>query len=274
MRFGFIGLGDLGHAMAAMLPDPLCVFDLSSDAMAPFRERAVLAASAGEVGRHADLIGLCVRNDQDVRDVISGPGGLIEHAAPGTIVAIHATVLPQTVVTQAELAAEHGIIVFDAAMSGGSQDALARRQVCMVGGTSEVIARARPLIDAFSSVVVHAGGLGQGMVLKFANNLTTYFALAATVESYALVEAAGIDPALLTQVMSGNGNLTTVMRLYNEYRTQHAGEARDMPFWVAQQALAGLAEKDLQHAIEAAAVHGVTLSGAEAVRAQMRRIIT
>jgi 3-hydroxyisobutyrate dehydrogenase len=274
MRFGFIGLGDLGNAMARMLPEPLCVFDVSVPAMEPFRDRARLADSAGEVGQHADLIGLCVRNDQDVCDVISGPGGLIEHAAPGTIIAVHSTVMPQTVIDQAARAAEHGISVFDAAVSGSADDALQKRQVCMTGGDPDVLAKARPLLDAFSRQIIHAGALGQGMVLKFANNLTTYLQLAATVESYALVEAAGIDPQLLTNVMADNGNLTRIMKLYNEYRTAHAAETHDTPFWIAQQALAGLAEKDLHHAIEAGAVHGVELRAANAVRTHFRAIIT
>ncbi|MBB4632674.1 NAD(P)-dependent oxidoreductase [Sphingosinicella soli] len=274
MRFGFIGLGDLGHAMAAMLPDPLCVYDVSAPAMEPFRNRAVLATSAGDVGRHADLIGLCVRNDQDVCDVISGPDGLIHHAASGTIVAIHSTVMPETVTAQAAIAAQHGIMVFDAAVSGSAQDALDKRQVCMVGGDEATISAALPLLEAFSRQIVHAGSLGQGMVLKFANNLTTYLQLAATVESYALVEAAGIDPALLTRVMTDNENLNRMMKLYQQYRAAHADEDGNSPFWIAQQALAGLAEKDLHHAIEAGARQGLTLRAAEAVRANIRQIIT
>ena len=269
MRFGFIGLGDLGYAMARMIPEPLCVFDVSAPAMEPFRDRARLATSAGEVGQHADLIGLCVRNDQDVCDVISGAGGLIEHAAPGTVIAVHSTVMEQ-----AARAAERGIFVFDAAVSGSADDALQKRQVCMTGGDPEILARARPLLDSFSRQIIHAGALGQGMVLKFANNLTTYLQLAATVESYALVEAAGIDPQMLTNVMADNGNLTRVMILYHQYRTEHAAETHDTPFWIAQQALAGLAEKDLHHAIEAGAAHGLELRAADAIRTHFRAIIT
>lgn len=274
MRFGFIGLGDLGHAMAATLPDPLCVYDISAQAMESFRGRARLATSAGDVGRHADLVGVCVRNDEDVCDVVSGKGGLIHHAGPGTIVAIHSTVMPETVTSQAEIAARHGIIVFDAAVSGSAQDSLDKRQVCMVGGDAATIDVARPLLEAFSRQIVHAGSLGQGMVLKFANNLTTYLQLAATVESYALVEAAGIDPDLLTRVMTDNENLNRMTKLYREYRAAHADGDGTSPFWIAQQALAGLAEKDLHHAIEVAERQGVTLRGATAIRANIRQIIT
>jgi 3-hydroxyisobutyrate dehydrogenase-like beta-hydroxyacid dehydrogenase len=274
MRFGFIGLGDLGAAMAEVIGDPLTVFDVDRAAMEPFRDRARLAESVAEVGRESTLIGLCVRHDDDVRDVVAGPGGLLSAAAPGTVIAVHATVRPTTITELAELAERRGVSLFDAAVSGGPHVARRRQQSCIVGGDAAVIERARPLLESFSSSIVHAGALGQGMVLKFANNLTTYMAMAAAVESYRLVEAAGIDPALLTRIMTANGNLTETMRLFVDYRSANARELTEGgPFRDVQAAVAGLAEKDLGLAVEAGNHLGVNLLAAAALRGVFRGVV-
>jgi 3-hydroxyisobutyrate dehydrogenase-like beta-hydroxyacid dehydrogenase len=274
MHFGFIGLGDLGAAMAEVIGDPLTVFDVNRAAMEPFGARACLAESVAQVGREATLIGLCVRNDDDVRAVVSGPDGLLSTAAPGTVIAVHATVRPTTIIELAELADRRGVSLFDAAVSGGPHVARRRQQSCIVGGSAAVIERARPLLESFSSSIVHAGALGQGMVLKFANNLTTYMEMAAAVESYRLVEAAGIDPALLTKIMTANGNLTETMRLYVDYRTANARELLEGgPFRDVQAAVAGLAEKDLGLAVEAGSRVGVTLLATAALRGVFRGVV-
>ena len=88
----------------------------------------------------------------------------------------------------------------------------------MVGGDSADIARVRPVLAATCRRIVYAGPLGAGMVLKAANNLVTMLQLVAAHESHALVRAAGLDPRLLDEVMTENGNLTDTMRRFLEFR--------------------------------------------------------
>jgi 3-hydroxyisobutyrate dehydrogenase-like beta-hydroxyacid dehydrogenase len=248
------------------------VFDAFPTAMTAFEGRATLAASPAELGRYAELVGVCVRDDKDVAEVLTGPNGLLAGLAKGSIVAIHATVRPSTVTSLAKIAAEKFISVFDAAVSR-SPGPKAFQVTCMVGGDKNVIEKARPLIDAYSSKVIHAGTLGAGMLLKLSNNLVTYLQLLAAVEGYRLARAGGLDIALLTELMKSNGNLTPSMAAYIQGRTAGPMAFGTEAFGKAQTALEILAKKDLELALESAKEFGVAMPTTQAVRELFREVV-
>src|SRR5579859_4461816 len=174
MRVGYIGLGMIGSAMAEQLIAPgmeATVFDVFPKAMAPFEGKARLASSPADLGRAVELVGICVLNDDQVRSVLTGPDGLLQTLAKGSIVAIHSTVRSSTVKELAETAAAKGVHVIDAAVSGGPMAARAKKLVCMVGGDDTILERAKPLLTAYCGNIIHAGGIGMGMALKVSNNL-------------------------------------------------------------------------------------------------------
>ena len=125
MHTAFIGLGNIGtpmaHRLAAAFPQTM-VHDAVPAAMAGFEGVAVLASSPAVVGETADLVGVCVRDDADVRAVVDGEQGLLRTMRTG-IIAIHSTVRPSTVVDLAARAADHGVSVIDVAVSGGADGA-------------------------------------------------------------------------------------------------------------------------------------------------------
>lgn len=249
---GYIGLGNIGLPMAERLLGPdfdLTVFDVAPQAAAGFTGKARVASTIADVGRSADLIGICVRDDADVMAVVSA---LLQTMQSG-VIAIHSTVRPSTVTGLAEMAATRGVSVIDAAVTGGPDGARSGRLTCMVGGDSIAVERARPLLDAYCSKIIHAGGVGQGMTLKIVNNLVTYVELLAAVEAYRLADAAGLDPALLSEVMTDNGNLTPSMRAYIGFRADGPAQIGEDAFRRTQDALATLAGKDLALAGELAA---------------------
>jgi 3-hydroxyisobutyrate dehydrogenase-like beta-hydroxyacid dehydrogenase len=273
MKVGFIGLGMIGGPMAEQLAEPpfeLTVHDAFPAAMARFKGKAHLAASPAELGKRADLVGICVLNDAQVQAVVAGPGGLLETMQKGGVIAVHSTVRSTTVRELAELAAAKGVDLIDAAVSGGPMGAKARNLVCMVGGSAEAIERARPLLKAYCGNIIHAGGTGAGLALKVSNNLVTYIELMSALEGYRLAEALGLDPDMLTSVMKDNGNLTTAMGLYMKYRRDLPGQMGAAGFRKTQLDLANLGEKDLDLALEMAAQFGVRLPTTEAVRKLMR----
>ena len=99
---------------------PTTVHDLAPDAVAALvAAGAARAGSARAVGAAADVIGVCVRDDADVMAVVLGPDGLLAGARPGTVIAIHSTILPRTVRELAATAGEHGVAVVDACVTGG-----------------------------------------------------------------------------------------------------------------------------------------------------------
>ncbi|MGN7782115.1 NAD(P)-dependent oxidoreductase [Mycolicibacterium sp. 22603] len=201
MKLGYIGLGNQGAPMAKRLadwPDGLIVFDVRTEAMTPLAELgAQLADDIADVAK-ADVISVTVLNDAQVRDVVAGLG---EHAAPGTVIAIHSTIEPGTAPELAEQLAAKGIHIVDAPVSGGSGAADKGELAVMVGASEEAYAAVKPVFKKWASLVVRAGEPGAGTRMKLARNMLTFIGFAAACEAMALAEAAGIDLQKLGRVV-------------------------------------------------------------------------
>jgi 3-hydroxyisobutyrate dehydrogenase len=132
--------------------------------------------------------------------------------------------------------------------------------VSMVGGDDDVVERIRPVLDAFSSLVVRMGPLGSGLQAKLARNLVQYASWLAAYEAQVLAEAAGIELAKLAQVIRASdariGGASTLMFR----RTVAPFSADDDEGLVnAMRTAATLAHKDLRAAMELAAGLGIEL---------------
>jgi 3-hydroxyisobutyrate dehydrogenase-like beta-hydroxyacid dehydrogenase len=201
VKLGYIGLGNMGAPMAKRLvewPGGVTVFDVRTEAMTPLAEAgAKLADSVADVAT-ADIISVTVLNDEQVRDVV---GELAANAKPGTVIAIHSTISPDTAVELAEQLAPQGIHVVDAPVSGGGGAAAKGELATMVGAEREVYERVKPAFKQFASVVVHAGPPGSGTRMKLARNMLTFTSYAAAGEAMKLAAAAGIDLQALGRVV-------------------------------------------------------------------------
>ncbi len=218
LRAGFIGLGSIGKPMASRLVPAgfeTSVYDVASE---PVRELASAgakaAASPRELARNADVIGICVPEDDHVRAVMTGEDGVLASAAPGTVVAIHSTILPATVLELAEAARATGVAVLDACVTGGPQRAAQGVLTYLVGGDAEALEKARPFLDASSEHVVHAGELGNGAKLKLCINVVTYIQWAAAYEGCRLAMASGLPPEVFEEAGKANGQLTDLQLQY------------------------------------------------------------
>lgn len=209
---GFIGLGQIGAPMARRLlawPDGLTVFDVASSATEPFAAAgAHVAASPAQVAERAGVICLMVRDDAQVHDVLTGPDGVLAAAAPGTVVVVHSTVEADTPARLAELAADHGVGVIDAPVSGGMMGAHSGTLALMVGGDAEAVARATPALELLGTLVAHLGPVGAGTRAKLARNLISFASFAAVGEACRLAEAAGVDLAKLGEVVRHSDQVT------------------------------------------------------------------
>ena len=99
-----------------------------------------------------DHIGLCVVNDADVLDVC---GRLVPAMKPGSLLALHSTVLPETAAQVESLCAASGIKMVDAPVSGGAPGAEAGTMTVMCGGRQEAFDQARPVFESFGKLIVH-----------------------------------------------------------------------------------------------------------------------
>jgi 3-hydroxyisobutyrate dehydrogenase-like beta-hydroxyacid dehydrogenase len=200
-KLGYIGLGNMGAPMAKRLvewPGGVTVFDVRTEAMTPLAEvGATLADSVADVAT-ADIISVTVLNDEQVREVVSE---LAAHAKPGTVIAIHSTISPDTAVELAEQLAPQGIHIVDAPVSGGGGAAANGELAVMVGAEREVYERIKPAFKQFASMVVHAGDPGAGTRMKLARNMLTFVSYAAACEAMKLAEQAGINLQQLGRVV-------------------------------------------------------------------------
>ena len=276
LRAGFIGLGDIGMPMAKRLVAgglATTVFDVVAERVRELGAAGAQGASSPrEVAAASDVVGVCVRDDADVRAVIGGADGILAGAARGAIVAIHSTVQPKTVEEVAAAAAPSGVTVLDACITGGAAVAEQGGLTVMAGGDPAAIERARPFLDCFATKTLHTGPLGSGCKMKLCNNLMTYLAWTSIYEATMLARAAGLSQEVLEEVTASNGNLTEPMRRFilahklpEAVRTSEAFQGRMRGF-------VEIAEKDLAGSLALARECGITLPGTAAVSQIMARV--
>ncbi|HEY6789489.1 MAG TPA: NAD(P)-dependent oxidoreductase [Trebonia sp.] len=252
LRAGFIGLGSQGAPMARRIVDggfPLTLWARRPDTLAPFADTAAKTASTpAELAANSDVIGLCVRDDSDIEQVVSGEDGVLAGVAPGAIIAVHSTVHPDTVRVLADRAAKKGAFVVDAPVSGGQPAASVGRLLVMVGGEEEHVERARPVFATYGDPVVHLGPLGAGQVTKLLNNTLFTAHLAVGASLLKLGRDLRVDPAgLATVIRHGSGESFALARVADAGGTLdriagHAGPllAKDVRLTVAVAEAAGV----------------------------------
>jgi 3-hydroxyisobutyrate dehydrogenase-like beta-hydroxyacid dehydrogenase len=252
LKLGYIGLGNQGAPMAKRYldwPGGLTVFDVRADAMTPFVEGGATAAGSLAEVADADIISVTVLNDAQVREVITGEGGLASHAKPGTIIAIHSTISHTTAVELAEELKPQGIHIADAPVSGGAGAAAKGELAVMVGADDETFERIKEPFAQWASVVVHAGETGAGTKMKLARNMLTFTIYSAVGESLKLADEAGLDLNDLAKVVRHSDALTggasSIM-----YRSDAKPLAPDHFLYKPFLHTRGLGEKDLSLALE------------------------
>lgn len=211
-RIGYIGLGNMGAPMAERLLERsggLTVLDTRPEAVAPFTEAGADSASGpAELAAVSDIVCVTVLDDNQVRDVVAGPDGLLSTARPGTVIAVHSTISDVTAVELAERCAAHEVEFVDAPVSGGAVGADRAALAVMVGASEAAFERIRTPFGAFAALVVHAGPVGAGTRMKLARNLLHFVSFAAATEAQRLAEAAGLDITELGKIVRHTDTIT------------------------------------------------------------------
>jgi 3-hydroxyisobutyrate dehydrogenase len=205
-RIAFIGLGHMGGPMAANLVKAghtLRVFDLVPAAVAAaVAAGAVAAADAIDAVADAEAVITMLPASRHVEALYLGADGVVARAAPGALLIDSSTIAPASVRKVAEAAAARGLAMLDAPVSGGTAGAAAGTLTFMVGGESDALERARPLLSAMGKNIFHMGASGAGQVAKLCNNMALGVIMAATGEALALGVAQGLDAKALSQMMA------------------------------------------------------------------------
>ena len=206
MRIGFIGLGFQGKPLARNIADagyPLTLFDVRSEPVAELCELGASAAgSPAEVAAASDLVVVCVVDDAQVMDVLAGPSGILTAARPGMIVAIHSTILPETMRLAARLAEAKGVALVDAPVSGSAKGAEEKTMSYMVGGSAAAVEACLPVFRVSGPSVTLTGDVGTATVAKIAHQLVCCVNMMAVAEGLRLGTAAGVSRGVLLEVFS------------------------------------------------------------------------
>ncbi len=269
MKVAFIGLGNIGYPMAENLVASsfaTTVYDVFPEPVERLVEKGAAAAESLSDLADMDVIGVCVRDDNDVNHLLHGEEGLLQHCKKGAIIAIHSTVTQQAMLDWAKQGDEYGIHIVDAPITGGAQGAAEKTLCYMVGGKKEVLDKLTPVLKTSAKKVVHAGDIGCGIALKLCNNLINYAAFTAIDEANRLAESCGLDPELVYQVGEVNGIVTEMMKRFINGREMMKPACSDEDFKAIFGPFAALAEKDLDAALDSAKNTGVTLPATEKVR--------
>jgi 3-hydroxyisobutyrate dehydrogenase len=212
---GFIGLGSQGGPMARRVVEsgfPLLIWARRPDSLAPFKDTSAQAVdSIGELGARADHVGVCVVDDAGVRQVCED---LIPAMRPGSRIAIHSTIHPNTVIEVAKQAAARGVAVIDAPVSGGGPAAASRTLTVMLGGDEEVVTAALPIFKAFGGLIVRVGGVGAGQTAKLINNALMAAHVAMAHHALAAGAALGLNRAALCDIVKGSSGRSYGFEVY------------------------------------------------------------
>lgn len=254
---GFIGLGNIGKAMALRLAAselPTVVYDVVPDPVTELVAAGAQAAvSVADLASRCEVICVMVRDDDQVRQVLEQA---LVPAGDGTVVLVHSTVRPDTPAALAELAAPHGVAVLDAPVSGGPMGATEGTLAVMVGGEEVAFAKAKPVLETLGSKVVLAGGVGAGTKMKLARNLLHFVSFTAATEAQRLAEAAGLDLGALGEVVRHTDAITGGPGAIMLRKTTAPLAEDDFWYGVFEHVVA-LGEKDLGYARDLAEELGV-----------------
>lgn len=262
MQVGYLGLGAMGGALARRLQlrRKLIVFDLNADAVADLVARGAEAAStAAELAQRCDVVFLCLPTSTFVRTAIFGTEGLIEGLKPGSIVVDQSTGDPAATRQMAEKLAAQGIEMVDAPVSGGAAGAEAGTISIMLGATGAQRDRLAPVFADISPNLFHAGALGNGQVIKLANNLISHAQRLLTQEALALAVKNGVDPDTAVDILSAGGARNAYM--------EKTLKARVLKGQLKVGFTLGLAEKDVKLACDLGTVSDVPMPFGEMVTA-------
>jgi 3-hydroxyisobutyrate dehydrogenase-like beta-hydroxyacid dehydrogenase len=198
-RIGFIGAsGLMGHGMAKNLLGKghslTITVNRNRDRVADLiAAGAKLVDTHAEVARASDVVFLCVTGSPQVEAVVAGPGGLLEGAAKGLLIADTSTSEPDSTARLRELCAAKGVGYVDAPLARTPVEAEAGKLNVMVGATPEQFAKLQPLLKCFAENIFHVGGPGAGHIIKLLNNFVAQAICNATAEAFAVGQRAGVD---------------------------------------------------------------------------------
>jgi len=257
-KIGFIGLGNMGGPMVANLIEAghsVAAFDIAAAAV----ERAVAAGAiaadgAAAAASGAEVVITMLPAGQHVRSVYVDDDKVLEAVGEGALLIDSSTIDVTTAREVIAIAADKGLDMIDAPVSGGVGGATAGTLTFMCGGTDSAYQRAEPILAHMGKNIFHAGGPGSGQAAKVCNNLMLAIQMIAVSEGFQLAEKLDLDAQKLWDIASTATSQCWAMTSYcpvpGPVPSSPANRGYEAGFTVAMML------KDLKLSQEAAAVSG------------------
>ena len=214
-RVAFLGLGTMGAAMAANLAR--AGFAVTAWNRTPGRGAELADLGVAPADTPADavtgvgIVVVCVSDTPDVEAVLFGPDGVVDGAAPGTLVIDCSTIAPSGSWDFAARLGERGIRLVDAPVSGGSEGARNATLTIFVGGDAADVERARPVLSALGRTITHVGPIGAGQAVKAVNQVILAGTYLGVAEGIVLAIKAGLDVEQVVEALGGGAAQSWVL---------------------------------------------------------------
>jgi 3-hydroxyisobutyrate dehydrogenase-like beta-hydroxyacid dehydrogenase len=239
-RIGLVGCGRMGRAIGRHLLAkgwPLTVTDVDPAARTILAERgATEAVSAREVAAASDLALVVVVDDAQVIEAMEGPEGAIRGAGPGTLLAVCASVRPDTCRSLAARGTDAGVQIIDVALARGERGAEAGELLLLCGGSAAVIDACRPAFEAFAADVCRIGEVGAGQVAKSVNNILLWACIRADYEALQLGRALGVEPSDLRPALALGSGANRPLAEWGQHRLRWPAKDLEVALALAEEA--------------------------------------
>ena len=256
MRVAFLGLGIMGHSMAANLVK--AGHDVAVWNRTPGKriDGAALAATPAEAARGREVVWMCVSDTSAVEQVLFAENGVAAVLEPGMIVVDSSTISPTATLKFAGRVREKGADYIDAPVTGSKVGAASAQLIFIVGGSDASVERVGPLFSAMGKKVLRLGETGKGQACKLGGNLMISLMYEGFAEALTLTAKLGVDRERFLEFV----NNTMVRSGVSDYKA---------PFVLARDYTPNfplkLMHKDIHLILDAAREHRVKLPGLETV---------
>ena len=218
MKLGMAGLGVMGHSVAENLLKngfEMVLFDIRPEAMTDLVENGATAVgSLEELGGAVDTVLLMVNTFEQYKSVL---GGILKTMHSGTLINL-GTVGMEHVVELEKMAAAAGVSMLDCPVSGGSRGAKAGTLTIMASGTDELFEKYKPVLEAFSSRVIHVGPkVGDGQAVKAINQLLVGVHMCATAEAFTVARKCGLDLRTVYETICSSAGMSRIFENRGEF---------------------------------------------------------
>ena len=204
---GFIGLGVMGFPMAGHLANQnnnISVFNRTLEKSKTWNTKyqGVICNTPAELAKLSDVIMICIGNDNDVRDVISGRDGVINYLKKGTIIVDHTTTSSELSMEMNELLNSKDIFYIDAPVSGGEAGAQSGQLSIMAGGDKEAFNSIENILEPYTKFIKYMGPSGSGQLTKMVNQICIAGLIQALAEGVNFSKKVGLNTQDVLEVVS------------------------------------------------------------------------